>query len=862
MMTIIKETDDNIHVESTSNEFLLTKNNNKNNERSDETKRNTNGLKSDEDEGELCRICRTSAEVESPLYFPCACNGSIKFVHEECLLQWLNHSHAHQCEVCKQAFIFSPIYTNNAPTRLSIQEILFGFATKVTKTVQISFQILLRLSVWFLIVPYITYWTWKFIFVENFEKGQQIFIRRCTPYFILIDCFNGLVLSIGMIFVFLGLTSIRQHFFYTQEFIENDDVAMPHANITLHDINYGLLVIDEPPPNIEIDDFDELANNFAFEGQRNLGEQEIINGENRVEQLAIPHVQVEAHEEQIFDARDDVDNDNDIDFDNIAFDDLMGIQVPLYQLAKNALNVLASNIIFLGLIALIPFLLGCFALSLATKIVTLTIATNDMITFTLTNYYHYIQFRANNTILKLIKFINAKKNLFGFKSILKFENNILYKSIIGHVSNTLTAAKSENTIKTKKILNKIIESIIFVSKFSDTPIIGIGYLVIFVAISFCLILIKIIKYTNREPIDIGHIYDINGVQRIMAALSTRQYIFSNLHYIYTILKISILMIIELGIFPIICGWCLDISTIKIRDITYFKQLQFFWKSPVASTIHHWVAGIAYISHIGSFISILSEVLRPSVLFFLRNPSGSNHNPVVDMINDPLPKHAKRILLSMAMYGNLIATLIYVPAYLATSIAPSMFPLNLRVSDPFTEIPADLVLFHLCVPFAVEHCRPRAIIKRSLMHWFSFAGCALGLSNFLLPEVENGRDRNGSNPLGWGRRQFGGRVTYVEAFPEATEARVNHTCDASISPDFDVSVGGGGNDRNVMVAERRCEKLKFAMRIVLLLTAAWMSLLFVNTTMVLLPITIGRTTFAFVSQFSVARGAIYNVLSAG
>lgn len=99
MMTIIKETDDNIHVESTSNEFLLTKNNNKNNERSDETKRNTNGLKSDEDEGELCRICRTSAEVESPLYFPCACNGSIKFVHEECLLQWLNHSHAHQCEV-------------------------------------------------------------------------------------------------------------------------------------------------------------------------------------------------------------------------------------------------------------------------------------------------------------------------------------------------------------------------------------------------------------------------------------------------------------------------------------------------------------------------------------------------------------------------------------------------------------------------------------------------------------------------------------------------------------------------------------------------------------------------------------------
>lgn len=49
---------------------------------------------------------------------------------------------------------------------------------------------------------------------------------------------------------------------------------------------------------------------------------------------------------------------------------------------------------------------------------------------------------------------------------------------------------------------------------------------------------------------------------------------------------------------------------------------------------------------------------------------------------------------------------------------------------------------------------------------------------------------------------------MEAFPEATEARVNHTCDASISPDFDVSVGGGGNDRNVMVAERRCENFQW------------------------------------------------------
>ncbi len=52
-----------------------------------------------DDEEDVCRICRMTGEDDSPLYYPCACSGSIKYVHQECLLQWLNHSNARQCEV-------------------------------------------------------------------------------------------------------------------------------------------------------------------------------------------------------------------------------------------------------------------------------------------------------------------------------------------------------------------------------------------------------------------------------------------------------------------------------------------------------------------------------------------------------------------------------------------------------------------------------------------------------------------------------------------------------------------------------------------------------------------------------------------
>ena len=53
----------------------------------------------EEEEEDVCRICRTSGENGSPLYHPCACSGSIKYVHQDCLLQWLNHSNARHCEV-------------------------------------------------------------------------------------------------------------------------------------------------------------------------------------------------------------------------------------------------------------------------------------------------------------------------------------------------------------------------------------------------------------------------------------------------------------------------------------------------------------------------------------------------------------------------------------------------------------------------------------------------------------------------------------------------------------------------------------------------------------------------------------------
>ncbi|KAI4194302.1 MAG: hypothetical protein LQ350_007856 [Teloschistes chrysophthalmus] len=68
------------------------------------------------DEIDTCRICRAEASVEEPLFYPCKCSGSIKFVHQNCLMEWLSHSQKKHCELCKTPFRFTKLYHPQMPS--------------------------------------------------------------------------------------------------------------------------------------------------------------------------------------------------------------------------------------------------------------------------------------------------------------------------------------------------------------------------------------------------------------------------------------------------------------------------------------------------------------------------------------------------------------------------------------------------------------------------------------------------------------------------------------------------------------------------------------------------------------------------
>ncbi|KRY46352.1 E3 ubiquitin-protein ligase MARCH8 [Trichinella britovi] len=54
---------------------------------------------------EICRICHCEAAPDQPLIAPCYCSGTLKYVHQKCLQQWIKSSQTKACEVCRFSFI-------------------------------------------------------------------------------------------------------------------------------------------------------------------------------------------------------------------------------------------------------------------------------------------------------------------------------------------------------------------------------------------------------------------------------------------------------------------------------------------------------------------------------------------------------------------------------------------------------------------------------------------------------------------------------------------------------------------------------------------------------------------------------------
>ncbi|CAG8693758.1 11360_t:CDS:2, partial [Ambispora leptoticha] len=121
-----------------------------------------------------------------------------------------------------------------------------------------------------------------------------------------------------------------------------------------------------------------------------------------------------------------------------------------------------------------------------------------------------------------------------------------------------------------------------------------------------------------------------------------------------VLKVAFFVVIELVIFPIICGILLDLSTLPLfPDATPLSRFNFYLESPFTSIFLHWFIGTGFMFHFAVFVSLCREIVRPGVMWFIRDPNDPQFHPIKEILERPVLTQLKKIGASGIMYSAMI-----------------------------------------------------------------------------------------------------------------------------------------------------------------------------------------------------------------
>jgi E3 ubiquitin-protein ligase DOA10 len=93
---------------------------------------------------------------------------------------------------------------------------------------------------------------------------------------------------------------------------------------------------------------------------------------------------------------------------------------------------------------------------------------------------------------------------------------------------------------------------------------------------------------------------------------------------------------------------------------------------------HWFFGTGFLFGVAVFVALCREVVRPGVIWFIRDPNDPQFHPIREMIERPTLPLLQKIVHSAMMYAGLIiaavGSVVYSLDYLTTAF-PLVVPLE-------------------------------------------------------------------------------------------------------------------------------------------------------------------------------------------
>jgi E3 ubiquitin-protein ligase DOA10 len=199
------------------------------------------------------------------------------------------------------------------------------------------------------------------------------------------------------------------------------------------------------------------------------------------------------------------------------------------------------------------------------------------------------------------------------------------------------------------------------------------------------------------------------------------------------LKVLFFILIELVVFPTVCGFLLDMATLPLfNKASFASRYAFHVHNPSSSYFLHWFLGTAVLFYFAIFITVCREIIRPGVMWFIRDPNDPQFHPVQEMVERPLPNLLHKISQSALIYSVMlvfgVGTVTYTLAFTGV-----VFPLRLPFNTPLSTLALDLLIIQFLLPPLIAMIKPREYAKRALDLWWHVASRQLRLTSFMFNE---------------------------------------------------------------------------------------------------------------------------------
>ncbi|KAF9098672.1 hypothetical protein BGX27_000753 [Mortierella sp. AM989] len=198
-----------------------------------------------------------------------------------------------------------------------------------------------------------------------------------------------------------------------------------------------------------------------------------------------------------------------------------------------------------------------------------------------------------------------------------------------------------------------------------------------------------------------------------------------------ILKIAFFVAIEMLVFPLFCGLVIGFSTLPLfKGASIATRIAFYKLSPVWSLIMHWFVGTAFMFNFSYFVGVCRGTVRPGVMWFIRDPNDEGFHPIREILERPVLYQLRKLCSGAFMYLTLIILGVTLTIQSVNILMRGVLPLRWPVDEPISDLPIDLLLFHLVFPLTARWLNPTNLFKTLFEEWWRKLSHWLRLSSFM------------------------------------------------------------------------------------------------------------------------------------